>query len=76
MIRKSRGRLLSDSDVESQVAAEQESNGLQSRNDALRCENSILRAQLDHAVALAQRIEELHEKNAKLTTARTGEAGT
>jgi chromosome segregation ATPase len=64
----SRPRRTDDSDTESQLLADQEAVTLQSVNDALRKENSLLRAQFDQAVSLTQGMDDLHQKNAKLTT--------
>jgi hypothetical protein len=63
------GRQFDDSDVESQIAAGQQTDGLQSKDDALRKEKSIPRAQVEQAVVITQGIEELHEKNTKLAAA-------
>jgi chromosome segregation ATPase len=61
-------RRADDSDTESQLLAEQNALRLQAENDDLRKENSRLRAQFDRAVELARGIEELHQKNNKLTS--------
>jgi chromosome segregation ATPase len=59
---------LDDSDAESTLA-DQDSGALQNVADTLRKENSVLRAQFDQAVGLTQGINDLHQKNSKLTAA-------
>jgi chromosome segregation ATPase len=56
-----------DSDTDTLLLAEQQSSNLQLIIDDLRKENSLLRAQFDQAVALTHGIEELHQKNNKLS---------
>jgi chromosome segregation ATPase len=58
-----------DSDTEAQLIAEQETQTLQLLTENLQKENTLLRAQFQQAVGIANEMEELHQKNQKLSSA-------
>jgi chromosome segregation ATPase len=55
-----------DSDADSQVRADQELAEHRVQLETLRRENSLLRAQIDQAVALTKGMEDIHQQNLKL----------
>ena len=58
-----------ESDIETQLMAEQDNSNLQENIEKLQKELSICRAQFEQATAINKKIENIHNKNQKLTAA-------